>query len=287
MYERDAQAFIELVKQAGVRASGQTFPDSQLGKQQEMVEQVQLGSLEMVVSSSEFVSAVPEFGVFDLPFAFGDRAEVKRAVESRFGEELTAAANKRNLIVLGFWENGFRHLTNNLRPIRTPEDLAGLRIRTPPNPDRITMFHTWGAQPAPLDWDKLFASLESGVFDGQENPVAQITAGQLYRVQKYLSFTGHVYTPSYLVASKRWWDTVPPSTQQALREAARAIGDVSRARGMEADRQGVEVVKQAGMQINDDVDKDAFRRASVSMYGDYEKRFGSRLVELMQEAKDH
>jgi TRAP-type transport system periplasmic protein len=286
LFEQDAQAFLALVQQrTGGAVKGQSFPGGQLANQQEMVEQVQIGQLEMVVSSSEFTSAVPEFGVFDLPFAFTDRAQIKRAIESQFGAELTALALKRNLVIVGFWENGFRHITNNKRPIRTPADLAGLRIRTPPNLDRVRMFHAWGAEPAPLDLSELFGALQAGVFDGQENPLAQITSMQLFQVQRYLSLSGHVYTPTYLVASRIWWEGIDPEIQQVMREAAAATGDSSRARGESLDGQGQALVRQAGMEVNDGVDKAAFERASVSLYDDYQKRFGSALLQRLAEAK--
>jgi tripartite ATP-independent transporter DctP family solute receptor len=285
LIERDAQAYLIRVDQmTGGKASGQSFADSQLGKQQALVELVQIGSLEMVVSSSELVSAVPEFGVFDLPFAFADRAEVKQAVEGPLGQELARRASLKNLVVLGYWENGFRQITNNLRPIRTPHDLEGLKIRTPQNLDRVRMFQSWGAKAAPLDFSELFSALQAGVFDGEENPLAQIASAKLFEVQKYLSFTGHVYTPTYLIASKVWWDGLPLETQHVLREAAVATGDGSRMRGEEFDRLGETIIKEAGVEVNRDVDRAAFRRASVGLYDEFRKKFGPTLLEPLKTA---
>jgi tripartite ATP-independent transporter DctP family solute receptor len=285
LYEQDAQAFLTLVAQrTNGSVHGQSFPAGQLASQQEMVEQVQLGSLEMVIASSEIVSAVPEFGVFDLPFLFADRAAVKAAVNGPLGTELARLAEKKNLILLVYWENGFRQVTNNVRPIRTPADLAGLRVRTPPDPERVSMFHALGAKAAPLDFTKLFDALQNGVFDGQENPIAQITSSRLYEVQHYLSFTNHVYTPAYLVASKPWWESLEPDVQHALREAALATGEDSRRLGEEFDRQGEEVAVRAGMQVNHDVDRAAFQQASAQMYDDFKRRFGSHLLDLARAA---
>lgn len=285
LLEQDAQAYLKLIGQVGGgKLKGQSFPGSQLGKQQELVEQTQLGALEMVISSSEFVSVVPEFGVFDLPFAFKDRTEVKKAVEGALGKELSALAEKKGLVILGYWENGFRQITNNKRPIRVPDDLKGLKIRTPPNPDRVKMFNGWGANAAPLDFSELFSALQTGVFDGQENPMAQITSAKLYEAQKYLSFSGHVYTPTYLVASKSWFDGLEPEAQRALRDAAVATGDTSRAGGEEFDRKGEEQVKAAGVEVNKDVDKAAFQRTSTALYTDYTTKFGSKLVDLLKQA---
>lgn len=285
LIETDSQDFIKRVSGAtGGKAKGQSFPNSQLGKQQELVEQVQLGALEMVISSSEFVSVVPEFGVWDLPFAFKDRAEVKRAVEGPLGDELRAIAAKKNLVILGFWENGFRQVTNSKRPIRTPDDLKGLKIRTPPNAERVKMFKLWGANAAPLDFSELFSALQTGVFDGQENPMAQITSAKLYEVQKYLSFTGHVYTPTYLVASKAWYEALEPPAQKLLRDLAAQVGDASRTRGADFDKDGLDIVKRAGVQVNDDVDKAAFQRTAQELYDDYAKKFGPTLLDLYRKS---
>ncbi len=281
LLELDAQDFIKRVADgSGGKAGGKSFPSGQLGKQQEMVEQVQLGGLEMVVTSSEFVSVVPEFGVFDLPFAFRDRTDVKNAVEGPLGDELRQAAEKKGLIVLAFWENGFRHITNNKRPIRTPDDLKGLKMRTPPNADRVKMFKLWGANAAPLDFSELFSALQTGVFDGQENPLQNVTSSKFYEVQKYLSMSGHVYTPTYLCASKTWFEGLEPAAQRLLRETALKVGDASRERGAKFDADGIDIVKKAGMQVNDDVDKAAFARVAQELYDDYQKKFGPTLLEL-------
>lgn len=272
--ELDSQDFLKKVMDAsGGKLSGKSFPAGQIGKQQEMVEQVQVGSLEMVVSSSEFVSVVPEFSIFDMPFAFRDRAEVKKAVEGPLGDELKRIAAAKGLVILGFWENGFRHITNNKRPIKVPDDLKGLKMRTPPNPDRVKMFNLWGANAAPLDFSELFSALQTGVFDGQENPLQNVTSSKFYEVQKYLSMTGHVYTPTYLVASKSWFEGLEPAAQQMLRDLAVKNGDASRERGKKFDDDGIKIVKDKGMQVNDDVDKAAFAKAGQSLYDDYQKKY--------------
>ncbi len=285
--ELDAQDFIKKIGDAsGAKITGKSFPSGQLGKQDEMVEQVRLGSLEMVVSSSEFVGVVPEFSVFDLPFAFRDRPEIKKAVEGPLGNALRDAAAKKGLVILGFWENGYRQITNNKRPIKAPDDLKGLKMRTPPNPDRVKMFNLWGANAAPMDFSELFSALQTGVFDGQENPMQNVTSSKFYEVQKYLSMTGHVYTPTYLVASKTWYDAVEPAAQQMMREIAIKNGDASRARGAKFDSDGIDIVKQHGMLVNDDVDKAAFAKAGQPLYDDFQKKFPA-ILELYHTSVGH
>lgn len=281
LMEADAQDFKKLVE---ARSNGKIKVDvfccGQIGKQQEMVEQVQLGTLEMVVSSSEMVSVVPEFGVFDLPFLFKDRTTVQKAVEGKLGQALSKKLEAKGMAGLGYWENGYRVTTNNKRPIRTPDDLKGLKIRVPPNPDRIKMFQSWGANAGPLNFSELFSALQTGVFDGQENPLAQITSAKLYEVQKYLSVTGHVYTPTYLTASKTWFAGLEPAAQKLLTEAAVEVGRNSRERGAKLDDEGLKLVREKGVQVNDDVDKAAFQKLGQSLYDDFEKKYGKDLVDL-------
>src|SRR4051812_35340565 len=282
LYEMDAQDYGTRVEAAsGGRIKVQTFPNSQLGKQQELVEQTQLGALEMVIGSSEFASVVPEFAVFDLPFLFKDRAEVKRAVDGPFGTELAGLADAKGLVILGYWENGYRQITNSRRPIRVPDDLRGLKVRTPPNAERIQMFNRWGANAAPLEFSELFSALSTGVFDGQENPLAQITSAKLYEVQKYLSFSGHVYTPTYLLASKSWFDGLEPAAQRLLRDLAVQVGDASRERGEKFDDEGERTVRQAAVEINKDVDKEAFRTSGQASYEEYTRKYGQRYLDLL------
>src|SRR5438445_777435 len=263
---------------------GTVYPAGQLASQQELIERLQLGDLEIAVSSSVFVGAMPEFGIFELPYAFENRDEVKRAVDGPLGDELAAQADKHNLVLLGYWENGFRHITNNVRPIRTPVDLRGLRIRTPADPDRVELFQAWGARPSPLDLSLLFNSLKAGVFDGQENPTSQIVSQRLNEVQHFVSLTGHIYSPSYVIASKQWWESLDPRLQTVVLNAVSTTADNSRRRGEEADHDAAAKLAELGMQVNDDVDKSAFQNASAPIYAEYEKRFGSHLLQLLEEA---
>ena len=244
---------------------GTVYPAGQLASQQELIERLQLGDLEIAVSSSVFVGAMPEFGIFELPYAFENRDEVKRAVDGPLGHELAAQ-------------------TNNVRPIRTPADLRGLRIRTPADPDRIELFQAWGARPSPLDLSLLFNSLKAGVFDGQENPTSQIVSQRLNEVQHYVSLTGHIYSPSYVIASKQWWESLDPRLQTVVLNAVGTTADNSRRRGEEADHDAAAKLAELGMQVNDDVDKSAFQSASAPIYAEYEKRFGSHLLQLLGEA---
>ncbi len=286
LMELDAQDFAKKVAdRSGGAIKIQVFGSSQLGKQTELDQQVQLGSLEMGIPSSDMVSIVGQYSIFDLPSIFKDRAQVKAAVEGPMGKTLSDLAAKKNMIVLGYWENGFRVMTNNKHPIHTPADLKGLKIRVPPNDVRVKMFKLWGANPGPLSFGELFSALQTGVYDGQENPYAQITSDKLYEVQKYLSVTNHVYTPTYLVASPKWFNGLDDATKKLLLDTAKEVGDDSRARGAKSDEDGAKLVESKGMKVNTDVDTKAFADMAAPLLTDFEKKYGATGKQLLDELK--
>ena len=286
LMEKDANDFAKRVlEKSGGAIKFNVFPSSQLGKQQEMNQQVQLGALEMSIPSSDMVSVVEEFSIFDLPSIFKDRAQVKAAVEGDLGKSLAELAAKKDMLILGYWENGFRVMTSNKGPIRTPADLKGLKMRVPPNPVRVQMFKLWGANPGPLSFSEVFSALQTGVFDGQENPYAQITSAKFYEVQKYLSETNHVYTPTYLAASPSWFNGLDDATKKLLMDTAREVGDASRERGRQFDEEGRKLVESKGMKVNTDVDTKAFRDGAMQLFDDFEKKFGANGKKLLDQLK--
>ena len=202
---------------------------------------------------------------------------MKKTVEGPVGEILTGLAAKKDMVILGTWENGFRVMTNNKRPIKTPEDLKGLKMRTPPNPVRVNMFKMWGANPGPLSFSEVFSALQTGVFDGQENPYAQITSAKFYEVQKYLSETNHVYTPTYLAASPAWINSLDDATKQVIMETAKEVGDASRKRGAGMDEEGRKLVESKGMEVipSSEVDHKAFKNQASQLLDDFKAKFGA------------
>jgi TRAP-type C4-dicarboxylate transport system substrate-binding protein len=193
--------------------------------------------------------------------------------------QMAPAAEAAGYTVLGVWENGFRHITNNVRPIETPEDLQGVKLRVPGGEWRVRMFEAYGANPSPLALSEVFVALQTGVMDGQENPYAQIYPSRFYEVQEYLSNTGHVYTPAYLVAG-RSWAGMDPEVQTILQETAVEMQDrvYEIAAELEADLLGQ--LTEAGMAVNE-VDREAFVAASAPIYEEFgaEVEGGADLVE--------
>jgi tripartite ATP-independent transporter DctP family solute receptor len=255
------------------------FHSSQLGSDKEMLKGIKIGVLEMFQPSTIMSTVDQKFGVFEMPYLFKDREQVKRVVEDpNIKEMLFDPLQQKGLRILGVWENGFRVITNNVRPIIKPQDLKGIKLRVPSGVWRVKMFRLYGANPTPLAYSEVFAALQSGVMDGQENPFAQIYGGKFYEVQKYLSLSDHVYTPSYAVISEKFWKGLPPDVQQILSKISREIGDFARMEGARMDRELLEKMKKT-LKVNE-VDKEAFVKASEPVYDDFTKEVkgGKELV---------
>ncbi|MFV2032514.1 MAG: TRAP transporter substrate-binding protein, partial [Gammaproteobacteria bacterium] len=182
----------------GNRAKVLTFGSSQLGKDKELLKKLKLGTVNFALPSSVMASVADEFGLFDMPYLVKDREHMSRIERKIVWPTLAPILEKKGYKILAIWENGFRNITNNKRPINTPKDLQGLKLRTPKSVWRVKMFKAYGANPSPLSFSEVFVALQTGTFDGQENPLAQIASGKFQEVQKYLSMTGHVYTPAYV-----------------------------------------------------------------------------------------
>ncbi len=214
--------FAELVEQKTQgRISITKFPNGTLGNEPQMQSTVQGGILEIMVGpTSNLVGAIPQFLIFDLPFFYPDFKAVDAVTDGAVGDALFAKLDALNMVGLAYWDNGFRHMTNALRPIKAMEDIKGLKIRVIPNPLFIATFEALGANPVPLPYPELYSALETKAVDAQETPVGLIYASRFYEVQKHLTLTGHVYTPYVLLASKRWFTALPEADKKLVLEAA-------------------------------------------------------------------
>lgn len=274
----------EFAKRANEALKGKyevkVFHSSQLGNDSEMLKGIKVGVLEMFMPSTIMSTVDERYGVFEMPYLFKDRVQVKRVAEdAQVQKMLYDPLPAKGVRVLGFWENGFRVITNNVRPIVQPDDLKGIKLRVPKGVWRVKMFKTYGANPTPMAYGEVFAALQAGVMDGQENPFAQIWGGKFHEVQKYLSLSDHVYTPVFLVAGERWWKTVPADVQKTLSKIAVEVGDFSRDTGAKMDTDLVEKMK-GSVKVNE-VNKEAFVKASKPVYDDFttEVKGGKELVD--------
>jgi len=262
------------------------FHSSQLGTDEDMIRGVRVGALEMFLPSTIMSSVDDGYGVFEMPYIIVNRAHMKRVAENADARKaLFDPQPLKGLRVLAYWENGFRHITNNVRPITKPEDLRGIKLRIPRGVWRQRMFQAYGANPTPMAFAEVFSALQTGVMDGQENPLAQIWGAKFHEVQRYLSMTGHVYTPAYPVAGEQWWQTLPPDVRITIRRIAEGVGEYARAEGERLDNSLVAEMRKANPNLRvNDVDKRPFITASEAVYELFSKEVpnGAQLIRLIQ-----
>jgi len=199
------------------------FGSSQLGDDETLLIKLKLGTVDFSVPSTIMSSAVESFGLFEMPYLVRDREHMARIEREVVWPHLAPDAASRGFKLVAVWENGFRHITNNQRPVENPEDLGGIKLRTPRGRWRVRLFQTFGANPTPMSLAETFMALQTGVIDGQENPLSQIHSQKFHEVQKYLTLTGHVYTPAYLMAGLDRWQSLPESVQEVISQTAREV----------------------------------------------------------------
>jgi len=273
LFHESAEHFKNLANQRlGKKGKVVTFGSSQLGKDKQLLQKVKAGTVNFALPSSVMSSVHDEFGVFDMPYMIKDRnhmAKVEKQVLPGIFKNLEA---KTGYKVLAVWENGFRQITNNKRPINTPSDLKGIKLRTPKSKWRVKMFQTYGANPTPMAFSEVFTALKTGTMDGQENPYAQIASAKFQEVQKYLSISNHVYTPAYVVVHKDQWNKVPADVRKIVEQAAQDTQKFVYKRAAELEVSLLKVIKDAGVKVNK-ANRKAFVDGSAAVY----KQFGDEV----------
>ncbi|MFK7869352.1 MAG: TRAP transporter substrate-binding protein [Roseobacter sp.] len=283
LFEASADAFAECANgRLGDKAEVQTFGASQLGKDRELLQKLKLGQVDFSLPSSVMSSVAPEFGVFEMPYIVQDRDHMRR-IQAELGDVFQKAALREGYRIIGYFENGFRHITNNTRPINTPEDLQGVKLRTPNGEWRVKMFQTYGANPTPMAFSEVFTALQTKVIDGQENPYAQIASAKFQEVQKYLSITGHVYTPGYVLVADSQWQRLPEDVRAELFACGAETQDFVYEHAAQLETDLLQVIKDAGVEVNE-ADKQAFIDASAAIYSEFASSVdgGAELVERIQ-----
>ena len=264
----------------------QQFPSSALGGEREMIEAVQLGTQDLVnTSTGPLGNFVPEVKIFDIPFLFRDYDHARKVMDGPIGQDVLKAMRSKGLIGLAWSENGFRHMTNNKRPIVTASDAAGLKVRTMENKVHMAGYKTFGMLPTPMAFPELFTALQQGTVDGQENPIPVILASKFAQVQKYLSLTGHVYSPAVFILSPNVWAKLSDADKKVFTEAAVKAGAAQRKRVNDDERTGIAQLKKDGMQVVEKVDGASFRKAVAPAYVEFAKEFGADKIAAIQAVK--
>lgn len=281
---RMAKRFAEnLQEELGDDLSYELFHTQALGDEQVHLQMIRTGQIDVYPMGSDAVSMDDKWAVFDMPFLFRDRETVARLLDGEIGEELRQSMRESaGLEVLAFGENGFRMITNNVRPIVTPADLEGIQIRVPGSAARILSFKSFGAQPISMNMGELYLALQQGTVDGQENPLPQIVNRSFFEVQKYLSLSRHVYSPTTLVMNGAKFDTLTEQQQDAVRRAALEAAEYTRQLGVDADKELLGEL-EGKIEINE-IDLEAFREAAAPIWAEVGAMAGSDFAQRVIDA---
>ncbi|ARO33015.1 TRAP dicarboxylate transporter substrate-binding protein DctP subunit (plasmid) [Rhizobium sp. NXC14] len=247
------EKFAELVKEkSDGKIEVKLFPGGVLGGDVQTVSALQGGVIEMtVLNAGILASNVKQFGAVDLPFLFNSGEEADKVMDGAFGTELMKLLPDTGLVGLGYWELGFRNLTNNRHPVTKLEDIKGLKIRTIQSPIPIELFNSLGANAVPLPYTELYTALETGTVDGQENPAANIINAKFFEVQKYMTITRHQYNPQIVLISKKFWDSLNDEEKAVFQSAATEARDYQRKVSREKDANAIAEIKKTGMEVTE------------------------------------
>ncbi|MDD5688883.1 MAG: TRAP transporter substrate-binding protein [Caldisericia bacterium] len=281
-----ALKFKELVEEkTNGEVTVEVYPRGQLGSQRDFIEGLRMGTLEVSWVTIGFFSVYePILNIFELPYLYSSREHAFWMVNGPLEKMIRERVEKHGVKLLAFFEAGPRNITNNVRPIFTPEDLKGLKIRVPESKVNIDSFTILGANPVPLSFSELYLALQQGVFDGQENPYGIIYTNKFWEVQKYLSKTNHMFLMHMVMYSEKLWNQLPQDIQEKIEEAAQeaAVYEIKVAADEEKSLEGV--LKEKGMEINE-VDITAFREAVKPLYQKYIAEYGpeaEKAISLIQ-----
>ncbi|MFV0347639.1 MAG: DctP family TRAP transporter solute-binding subunit [Halodesulfovibrio sp.] len=286
-YGQGADYFAKLVSEkSGGEMEVRVFPSSQLGNQKDLIEGLIYGTVDMaLVGTAVLGQFQPQISIFDLPFLFKDRDHAYKSLDT-VGMELGKALESKGIKLLGYMENGIRHMTNNVRPIKTPEDMKGLKIRVMTNKIYVEMVKSLGASPTPMAFGELYSALQQGTVDGQENPSAHIFTKRFFEVQKYASLTAHAYAPEPMVISMAAWGRLTPAQQDILKAAAAESIVWQRDLSTREDAEYWDKIKATGQIEVIDVDREKFVEATRPVYKEFADVVGQDNIDKIEALKN-
>ncbi len=282
--QKALEEFVEYLNtNSGGRIKASKYTDGQLGGILEILEAVQMGVVQMAMPvTSDLAGYSKKIQVLDLPFLFKDFNSMRKALDGPLGEEMEKIYEEQGFKCFGYTPNGTRHITNSKRPIYTPADLEGLKIRVMQNPLHIAIFKALGANPTPLGYSELYTALQQGVVDGQENAPAQVVDAKLHEVQKYYSLTGHLQSMICLLVSKNWYDSLPEDLQKVFNDGIKEYERKYVKLYFDYDDSCIDIMKEAGVKVNELTEEQyqEFKDKSASIYSEYKDIIGEDLVNL-------
>ncbi|WP_018404105.1 TRAP transporter substrate-binding protein [Marinobacter gelidimuriae] len=262
------------------------YPNASLGDERTLLEGMQIGTVDMgVITNGPVANFVEEMAVFELPFLFPSPQAAYDVLDGPIGQELLDKLSEVNLKGLAYAERGFRNLTNSERPVNTPEDMKGLRIRVMENPVYVDTFRALGANAIPMAWTEALTAMQQGTIDGQENPANVIHSFKLYETQDYMTLSRHTYAPAIFVMGLPVWNKLPEAAQAVVVQAAQEAAEHERRVNAEMESQQLAELREAGMQINDTPDIKAFQAAVVPVYAKYGEKFDDYLPRILEALK--
>lgn len=279
----------DIEEKSGGRISVELYPNGQLGGDRELIESVQLGTVQVAIPATSALAGFDKrFQVFDLPFLFKSKEVAFKALDGELGRKVDGLLKPLGMRNLGYGENGYRHITNNRNPIKKPEDLKGIKLRTMENPLHLAFFKMLGANPTPMSFGELYTALQQGTVDGQENPVALVYTSKFYEVQKFYSLTGHVYSATMLVANDDFFAKMPPDLWKIVEDAGRRYVVEQRKLAEVQELEFLEELKRQGLQINEltPEEKQLFIDATLPVYDQFKDVIGQELVELAKKVNE-
>ncbi|AOY74526.1 TRAP transporter substrate-binding protein [Clostridium formicaceticum] len=287
-----ADRFAELIEErSGGKIKVEVYPDSQLGTDQEITEQMQLGTIQMNAPFTAVLAPfVPQFQVFDLPFIFPDTDIAYKAMNGALGEKLNEYLIAAGLRGLGYWDGGFKHFTNSVRPIETPEDISGLKMRASQSPLLISQFRALNAGGISIPFAELYTALQNKTVDGQENPLSNIASRRFYEVQDYLTLSNHGYLGYALVISNDFYESLPVDLQQLVEEVANEVSRWQWEKAAEEEQGYLKTLEESGIQITEltPENKEAFIKATESVYEEFKQTSGGEaLLEILQDIRGY
>jgi tripartite ATP-independent transporter DctP family solute receptor len=276
----------EVARRTQGRYRIEQYPNAELGGEVEMTKGVQLGTVDLAfITGAPLPNFVPEIGIFGIPFLFRDAQHAHAVLDGPIGDELLRKFAAKDMIALAWGENGMRHLTNSKHPVVVPDDLKGLKLRVPQSDTMVAGFKALGADPSQLAFPEVYGALQTGRFDGQENPIATIVASKFNQVQKYLTMSGHIYDPAVFLMSKDLYEEMSAPDRAAFVEAARLGGEASRKFAAQAEADGVAFLQQKGMQVVTAIDKVKFAAAMAPTMPVFEQKYGAATIARIREYK--
>ena len=273
----------EVSTRTGGRYKIELFPNAMLGGEVAVLAAMKADAVDLAfVTGAPLANVVPAVGVLNIPFLFHDAAEARRLLDGPIGAEYLTQFDAAGLHALAWGENGMRQLTNSKRVVRSPADLAGLRLRLPQSDVMRTGFEALGVDVKQIAFPQVYAALRTGAVDGQENPVATIVSSRFYEVQRHLTLTSHVYDPAAVLMSEDAWNDLSAPDKEAFAASARLAAQASRDYAAHAETVGLATIRAAGVDVVDVVDRSAFASAAAAAKPTYEKRFGREAIERIR-----